>query len=179
MVTVGRVVMHAAVLWGVGGCDKRAADDFGDFDGFEWDHDWSGGPEATETDSDDGYSDLVAEDACWDSDLGMATGDAVATGNQVEGDNVYDCNGGTGRELVYRWSPPESGRWTITTLGSASDTTLEVRLGCEGESLGCNDDSGAGLTSQVDVDVELGDEVIIVVDSYSSYSEAFVVLNIY
>jgi hypothetical protein len=102
----------------------------------------------------------------------------VGSGNQADGDNVYDCLGGTGREVVFRWVVPTTDTYTISTHGSPSDTVLELREGCEGASLGCNDDSTIGLSSELRVPLDAGMEIIIIADSFSTYSEDFVVVNI-
>ena len=173
----GRVLVATSLVGCVGG---SSGDGSKSFDGFDWDHTW---PVESDTAvvlvGDDASAAEGGPDACWDVDLGSVTGDGIATGNQAEGDNLYDCNGGTGRELVYRWTSPEDGTYTFTTDGSPGDTTLELRDGCEGASLGCNDDSGSGLTSRLTQRVDAGDEVLVIVDSYSSYDEGYVVLSIY
>ncbi len=163
-----------------GGCGPSgSAKDYGDFDGFEWDHDWTAsGDSGVELVGDDATEAVgAAADSCWDEDIGSDVGTNVGGGDQRAGSNVYDCNGGTGREWVVRWTPPESGRYTISTLGSPSDTVLEVRRGCEGEMLACNDDY-VGLASQVSVSVEAGEEIVIIADSYSSYDEDYVTVSI-
>lgn len=166
-------------------CNAKTGPDDGSFDGFSWSHEWDAGRDTAASDDSDagvwgggGTPDAESGPACWDEDLGSATGNAVGAGNQTEGDNVYDCLGGTGREMVYRWLVPSSGSYTISTHGSASDTVLEVRVGCEGESLGCNDDSTMGLSSELRLELEVGTEMVIVADSFSPYSEGPVVVNI-
>ena len=166
-------------------CNTKTAPDYGQFDGFSWDHGWSsGGDTATDgsegSTSPDGWggADAESEASCWDDDLGSAVGDAVGSGDQSDGDNVYDCLGYTGREVVFRWVVPSSDTYTISTHGSPSDTVLEVREGCEGASLGCNDDSSMGLTSELRLSLDAGTELAIIADSYSAYDENLVIVNI-
>ncbi|HCH65499.1 MAG TPA: hypothetical protein DFR83_22030 [Deltaproteobacteria bacterium] len=160
----------------LGACGPSESDESQKFDGFEWNHEWSATID-TAVRAADGDSE-VAPDACWDVDLGSATGAGVGSGDQAEGANRYDCNGGTGRELVFRWRPSVDGRFTISTFGSPSDTVLEVRSGCEGPSLGCNDDAGGSLASQLVLTLDAGDEIVVIADSYSASDEDFVVVNI-
>ncbi len=170
--------LGVGLLVGVGGCRGPKGDGSVAFDGFSWEHEWSASSDsASELVGDVGSPAEDGAEVCWETNLGTAVGASVATGDQRDGDNLYDCNGGTGRELVFRWTPPDSGRWTLTTIGSEGDTVLEVRAGCEGRTLLCNDDY-SGLASGGSIEVEEGEEVIVIVDSYSSSSEGNVVLNI-
>jgi hypothetical protein len=166
-------------------CNVKAVPDYGDFDGFAWDHGWSGGQDTAisiEADSGvaggSGEAEAGSGSSCWDEDLGAAVGELVGSGNQADGDNVYDCSGGTGREVVFRWRVPTTDTYTISTHGSPSDTVLELREGCEGASLGCNDDSSISLSSELRVPLDAGVEIMIIADSFSAYSEDLVVVNI-
>ena len=88
--------------------------------------------------------------------------------------------GRTGSVLLFE--APETGCYTITTEGSSYDTLLRVLDACEGTSIACNDDyygtPSLGLRSPVDVSMDEGDTVFIVVDGYSSFSSGAYVLNI-
>ncbi|HMN39793.1 MAG TPA: hypothetical protein PKE29_03040 [Phycisphaerales bacterium] len=83
----------------------------------------------------------------------------VATGNQgasttITIDPASLCGGfpgsGGGADIFYRFKPPTSGGYTVSTCGSAIDTVVSVHSGCPvGESnlVGCNDDGPGGLCS--------------------------------
>ena len=157
------------------GCGGNAPDEK-PFDGFTWGHEWASTVDTAARGT--GADAESSAEACWDVDLASAMGSAVGSGDQTDGSNVFDCNGGTGRELVFRWRPPADGRYVISTHGSPSDTVLEVRAGCDGASLGCNDDSGAGLSSQLTLTLDAGSEVVVIADSYSTTDEDLVVVNI-
>ena len=82
---------------------------------------------------------------------------------------------GQGPEHSYRWTAPVDGRYTIHTRGSEIDTALYVRDGdCFGPELACSDDiftlgppPAWDLDSEVDVELEGGQTVIIFVDKWS------------
>ncbi len=107
---------------------------------------------------------------CPDGDIGDAIGfpvfaaSTLAAGNEQAG----SCGGQGGADLALTWTAPADGRYFIDTLWGSYDTVLYVLDGCEGEELACNDDSETprALQSSVEVDVEAGDELLIVVDGY-------------
>jgi len=69
---------------------------------------------------------------------------------------------------------PRTARYRFDTSGSAIDTVLEVLEGdCDGPSLGCHDDISPPevLTSRVEVNLQAGQVVTVVVDSYSQGGE--------
>ena len=84
-----------------------------------------------------------------------------------------------GHDVIYSWVVPEDGRYQIDTIGSKFDTVLTVELGvCPGTPIGCNDDDGGDLTSLVQVDLQEGDEIEIIVDSYDPKKKGKYYLNI-
>lgn len=119
------------------------------------------------------------ESACIEVDLGSATGLAVATGSNLgAGDDVAQpCAGTNGPEVVHAWTAPATTTWTFDTAGSGYDTALTLRSNCNLPAFACNDDDGPGLTSQIVVDLEAGDTVLIAVEGFSSSTGDFV-LNI-
>ncbi len=86
---------------------------------------------------------------------------------------VPSCSDSGGADVVYAWTPPFTGQWQITTIGSAFDTVLSVyQEGCQAE-LACNDDFDGGYTSTVFVELEEGVPVVIAVDSYADEAGAY------
>jgi hypothetical protein len=85
--------------------------------------------------------------------------------------------GGLGPEAVIVWTAPWSGSFVFDTWGSTYDTVLSLRSGgCNGVELACNDDY-MDLTSRVEVSLRGGQEVYVIVDSYSDATGWFA-LNI-
>ena len=120
-----------------------------------------------------------------DEDLGSETGSAVRTGSTTSEDDTYtygECGSSGAPDRFFLFEAPETGCYTITTEGSSYDTLLRVLDACEGTSIACNDDyygtPSLGLRSRVDVSMDEGDTVFIVVDGYSSFSSGAYVLNI-
>jgi hypothetical protein len=82
---------------------------------------------------------------------------------------------GSSPERVFSWTPSRSGTATIQTCGAGTtyDSVLYVREGCTGPEIGCNDDtpgclnsSGASRGSRLAVSVNAGATYLIVVDGY-------------
>ena len=119
---------------------------------------------------------------CPDGDLAMALGAAVAMGTNMGSfdDAVSPCGSTGGEEMAYTWTAPAAGDYTFDTFGSTYDTTIHVHDGamCDGPSLGCNDDSGAGVQSSLTVSLTAGQLVTIVVDAFSDTDLGDFVLNI-
>jgi hypothetical protein len=120
-----------------------------------------------------------------DEDLGSETGSSIRTGSTVSEDDTYfsgECGSSGAPDRFFLFEAPETGCYTITTEGSTYDTLLRVLDACEGTSIACNDDyygtPSLGLRSRVDVTLESGDTVFIVVDGYSSFASGAYVLNI-
>jgi hypothetical protein len=75
--------------------------------------------------------------------------------------------GGIGLEQHYSFVAPYAGVFTFDTLGSSMDTVLSVQLGdCFGTELTCNDDFD-GVSSQVTVNLDLGQPITIRVDDFA------------
>jgi hypothetical protein len=114
---------------------------------------------------------------------------AVASGNTNAGladldPSATDCALPTGPEIVHRLVVPGAGpRWLTASTddpATQADTVLYVRTQCASggpADLGCNDDApfacGTGVASRLGVAVEGGQEVFIVVDSYSGSAGAY------
>jgi hypothetical protein len=121
---------------------------------------------------------LVVEEepSCIDVTLEAASLLSVAGENAGLGDDFEpecydggyaDSTLGPSEDVVYAWTAPASGCWSFDSEGSWYDTLLEVRDGCKGLSLGCNDNSAAeGGLSRLSLELDEGQEVVVIVDSY-------------
>src|SRR5262249_1850548 len=118
----------------------------------------------------------------------LATTLSITTGNSVSvtGDTTgapsmlnpmdTNCGSNTGPQGLYRFHVPGTGARllhasTIDPITTA-DTIVYVQTMCGGGTeLGCNDDGGPAVgPSKVDVSVNGGDDVFIIVDTYVSSS---------
>lgn len=99
----------------------------------------------------------------------MLTGTTAGAADTFSGRSCAS-RGGDGAgipDTAFQWTAPAAGRYEISTEGSAFDTVLSVRRGCDGEELACNDDMGnMMLQSSVTVDLEACETVIIVVEGF-------------
>ncbi|MFM9067656.1 MAG: hypothetical protein ACKOUR_10050, partial [Planctomycetota bacterium] len=74
-----------------------------------------------------------------------------------------------GASVWYAWRAPETGRFSIDTLGSSFDTLLAVYTGSSLRSLrrvAANDDSGSSTTSRLTFNAKRGTTYWIAVDGY-------------
>jgi hypothetical protein len=115
-------------------------------------------------------------------DLGQETGTHVVASVAFDESARTGSCGGEGAESTYGWIAPETGRYSFDTVGAYRDTVLYALDGdCEGEELACSDDIedlGSGR-SGFSLDVESGDALVLVVDSYSSSESDSSVLSIH
>jgi hypothetical protein len=87
--------------------------------------------------------------------------------------NGFDLCAGEGPEEILRWTPPGPGRYVIDTFGSSFDTVLYAStiLQCDPPApvpeSECNDDFYS-VRSLLVVEPSLGQDMLIVVDSYNS-----------
>lgn len=94
-------------------------------------------------------------------------------------DSEFDVCPGVGPEAVMVWTPPSAGRYLIDTFGSFFDTVLYVspELSCAPPAPApqrqCNDDF-SGVQSLLRVESRMGEDMLIVVDSYNSSGGDFV-----
>jgi hypothetical protein len=75
---------------------------------------------------------------------------------------------GSSGDALYLFTADQDGRYRFDTRGSVADTIVQVLDGidCAGEELACNDDPElGGLSAIADVDLELGQTVLVNVDS--------------
>lgn len=122
-------------------------------------------------------------DGCIDQDLGSAVGRAVATGvTDGAGDDFNGCETGGSPDLAFAWTAPSSRRFRFSTCGSAYDSVLIVEESCTRDSdrLACDDDGcqedceECELQSRVELDLEAGDSIVIVVAGFEGEDGDFV-----
>lgn len=136
----------------------------------------------TDCDDDDCAADRAcsASGTCADVDLGSVLGSSVATGSSTGAGNDYTgtCGGGSAEDVSYTWTAPGTGTFEFTTLGSSFDTVLMMWSDDCAEQYECNDDyAGIGTRSGFERDLIEGEEVVIVVDAWSTGSGDYV-LNV-
>ncbi|MCA9707501.1 MAG: hypothetical protein KDK70_16735 [Myxococcales bacterium] len=111
---------------------------------------------------------IPALPACAEEDLLWATGSPVTAGNTIGEDDDLEqgCNPGPSVDHVLRFIAPWSGSFRFDTSGSNFDTVLSIHGSCSpGAELDCNDDFD-GLTSQIIVDLEAGQSILVMVGGY-------------
>jgi hypothetical protein len=83
-------------------------------------------------------------------------------------------------DTTWRFVAPAAGTYTFDTIGTTWDTVLYVLDGadCAGVELACDDDT-VGSQSEVEVVLAEGQEVVVVVDGYSTYSAGDYVLHVH
>jgi len=87
-------------------------------------------------------------------------------GNDLSG----SCGGRLGADHAHLWVAPTTATFTIDTEGSGFDTVLYILSSCEdGVELACHDDidtTAGNHASRIEIDLEEGQEVIVVVDGW-------------
>jgi hypothetical protein len=73
---------------------------------------------------------------------------------------------------VYRWTAPDSGTVCAHTNGSDYDTVLYVQTTCgdAGTDVGCDDDGGDGVQSEVEFTASAGTTYYVIVDGFGASS---------
>jgi hypothetical protein len=77
-----------------------------------------------------------------------------------------DCGGVDTAERLYEFVAPGPGSYRFNTAGSSFDTVLSVFDTCGGPPLACNDDAGFELHSELIVDLDGGDKLLVAVDGH-------------
>jgi hypothetical protein len=115
---------------------------------------------------------------CPDGDLGSTVPQSVSGSTVGAGDDVApSCAPPGGPDRAFTFTPPVTGVYTITTIGSTFDTVLHVHAGaCGGPTIACNDDA-SGVQSSLTVMLPGGQPVVIAVDGFGASAGNFV-LNI-
>ena len=103
-----------------------------------------------------------------------ATVEGRLEGGSTLGDASCSNGGNRSGERAFGFVAPVSGTFRFDTGGSSVDTVLYVRDGvCTGPELGCNDDGGTGKASLLELALEQGQRVVVVVDGWSSQGGDF------
>lgn len=113
--------------------------------------------------------------SCVDEDLLGATGAGVTAGSTVGDDDTFSPSCVTdGADVVLAWTAPSTATWHISLSGSSYDTALAIwSPDCGGNEIACNDDGAVDLTSELDIDVTVGETVLLVVDGYMGATGSF------
>jgi hypothetical protein len=80
------------------------------------------------------------------------------------GEVAGSCGGG-GNELYLQWTAPVAGSYVFDTIGSSFDTVLHVRDASCFDELACDDD-GVGSQSQVELELDAGQTIVLVLDAF-------------
>ncbi|MDP2307585.1 MAG: hypothetical protein Q8P18_16300 [Pseudomonadota bacterium] len=123
-------------------------------------------------------SDCAADTACaapvcgGDGDLGSELGYAIATGSTTAGGDDFtgSCSDADfpAEDRSFTWTAPSDGTFTVSAAGSDYDTLVQVYTeGCASE-LACDDDGGGYPISEASFTALAGDQVVIVMDGFSS-----------
>lgn len=136
----------------------------------------------------DGTSAFSASDAGFRGSA-VTSNDAFANRATLTGDNGSDSASNAaatkesgepnhagnvgGKSLWWSWTAPQTGTFTVDTVGSSFDTLLAVYTGSNVSGLtvrGSDDDSGGNLVSRIVVQVSAGTTYAIAVDGYGAAS---------
>jgi hypothetical protein len=110
-----------------------------------------------------------------------ATGASIASGDTTGNPNDYTTScgfGGGSPDVQIEYTATVAGRYTFDTFGSSHDTVLaafDATVPCTTE-LECNDDTG-GLQSQIEIDLVVGQTILLNVDGFGTTSVGPWVLN--
>jgi hypothetical protein len=95
-------------------------------------------------------------------------GSVTATTTAGDGSFSLSCGGSGADDIGIHWVAPETGYYSIDTLGSSFDTVLGVvAASCDGTELACDDDGAQAPASEVLREFAAGEEVVFVVDGKS------------
>jgi hypothetical protein len=138
------------------------------------------------TDCDDGecFADAACAGLCPNADLGTATGDGLVSGaNKGTGDTFPSsagCGSGasSGEDAAVSWQAPVTGCYVFDTDDANYDTVLRIYDTCGGTEIACDDEGGVGSRSLIRRDMVAGEQVVVVVDGYASYSDGDYSLDI-
>ncbi len=128
----------------------------------------------------DGDTDEDYACECYGDDAGSELGEILVGVIEDETDDLdLDCGGGGRPEAAVLWTAPRTGTFTITTSESDFDTVLAVQSSDCDEELDCHDDVGGppedpfaiDPSSRIDITLEEGDAVTIIVEAGAEGSE--------
>jgi|GEM_PF-2537778 len=107
-------------------------------------------------------------------------GSPVATADSNFGRSTREgsCGGVASNEVIFQWVAPYDGYFIIDTDGSDYDTVMYLLdETCDGAELACSDDTESAATSELVVQAEQGQQLLVVVDG-SAGGTGNAVLNI-
>ncbi len=90
-----------------------------------------------------------------------------------EDDDILQSCSDAGADYLVVFVAPVAGLYTFDLIGSSYDTVLSAHSDCSGAELGCNDDFGGNpdcgccSCSQLDLNLNAGDHIIVAVTGYS------------
>ena len=125
-----------------------------------------------------------SQQSCFEADLGAASGDAVASGSNLNRGDTYpstpNCGamGSSGEDVAFRWTPFAIGCFAIDTSDSDYDTVLRIYDSCAGVELACNDNQGMLSTSLIRLEAVAGMTVVIIIDGVDGAAAGNYVLDI-
>lgn len=93
--------------------------------------------------------------------------------DEMAPDSVAPSCGGAGPDVTYLWTPPVTGRYRFTTVGSDFDTVLSVHSADCVTELACNDDAQGDVSSSLDLDVTEGVPIVVAVGSFDLFTGFF------
>ena len=93
--------------------------------------------------------------------------EGTTSGDSVIGYATCGDGGGRAPDATFSFLAPYGGLFRFHTIGSSFDTLLSVRSDyCTGEEIACDDDMGGELTSWVELQLEEGQTVVLIVDGW-------------
>lgn len=111
---------------------------------------------------------------CGFTDGTLATSSVSADTTGQPDDVSPSCQPDNSGDVTFAWAPAISGRYLLSTDG-ATDTVLVLTDGADcATELACDDDSGPGFGSLLDVVVEAGVPYLVTVDTFSTTGGPFV-----
>jgi uncharacterized protein YkwD len=85
----------------------------------------------------------------------------------------------SGPDIAFEWTAPFTGRFDISSAGSAFDTVLSVRSGtCDGEEIACSDDVGEVRQGALTVALDACQTIVIVIEGFAPDDAGAVHLSI-
>lgn len=117
------------------------------------------------------------EAACPDTTVmtGTSTLDTTGRGDDSQSE---ECGGEGAADVSVAFTASAAGTYRFSTAGTAFDTVLYVRGSCDGGELACSDDGDIDRTSQLELELEAGQSVVVFVDGFDSTQLGSAVLEI-
>ncbi len=93
-------------------------------------------------------------------------------------DSIVSSCGGSGGDVTHLWTPPFTGRFRFSTVGSDFDTVLSLHDESCAE-ITCNDDAQGDVTSLIDADMVEGVPVVVGIEAFDGAQTGFYQLAIF